>query len=117
MLSIPGTTLSEVFANLATRTELNTTERQAALILANWLDRYEQVKRRQAEACQKGDHTGWQLASHDEWHLLDVRPYGGTGLHPSNFQEWRTFIVGRVKFRVQPYTTGATMNVGIDPRD
>jgi hypothetical protein len=113
MLSIQGQTFSQVFANLAADGRLDGPERDAARKVADWYAEHERLDALCSEAADSGDHASWQKASNAvsrHWH---AKPFHGSHL-AERPQEFRTLTVGDVKFTVAPYTTGATMNVGID---
>ena len=114
MLSITGQTFGEVFANLVQHDALDDTERTAAQHVAAWLASWEKAEHEYIEACQNGNHAAWETASEERARLRRSMPFAGSGLWVESPREWRTFIVGSVKFRVFPYTTGPTMNVGVD---
>lgn len=111
MLSIDGTTLGEVFANLATDPRLDEPERSAAGRLAAWHRRDEDLARRLAVAAQAPDRAAWDEA--DEEHEAHRRAKPFRSRKPAT-DEARTLECDGVRFVVWPYTTGATMNVGVE---
>jgi hypothetical protein len=113
MLSIEGQTLGEVFLDLVTHEATDDVEQSAARHVARWLTAWEAAEYASAKACQEGDKSAWDAASEEQATLRRSMPFSGSGPWAESPSEWRTFVVGSVKFRVYPYTTGATMNVGI----
>jgi hypothetical protein len=113
MLSIKGHTYVTVFANLADDERLDATERAAARKVADWFTEWEQTETLAVFAHHVDDHETWERVAREQVAILRRRPFLGNP-SPERPQEFRSFIVGDVKFTVFPHTTGPTMNVGID---
>jgi hypothetical protein len=116
MLSINGSTFGEVFANIAKDTaSYDEGERSAARAIAEWMDREEAQKAVRAQYHPIQDRAAYAEADKEFSRISKERPYvvpEGRGFGP---EEFSTFVCGGFRFTVYPYTTGNTMNVGVDP--
>jgi hypothetical protein len=111
MIAVSGITLGEVFANLAADDRLDDSERSAVGRIAGWLADYERHDAARVQATQDGDRAAWEAHSRERDRLMEARPFAG---NPKSTAASFHLISGDVKFTVRPYTTGATMNVGVD---
>lgn len=117
MLTICGQTFGEVFAALADRKELSSSETAAARKMAEWFAAYEQVQAEATEATVvTGDRGAYDRAETAMSSLRRCQPWRGTLLvgEGETRTDTRYARVGRIQFTIAPHTNGATMNVGID---
>jgi hypothetical protein len=115
MRSISGSTYEEVFASIADDERYDEGERSAAREIAGWMGREEAQKAVRAQYHPIRNREAYTEADKELSRISGERPYvvpEGRGFGP---EEFRTFVCGGFRFTVYPYTTGNTMNVGVDP--